>query len=67
MIIIYMAVSIVGATITALLAGSQSWVLGLLAAPFGGSLLAAAVVFALGQRHSSSREVQTIPPSVVWC
>ena len=74
MMIIYMAVSVAGATITALLAGVYNPVLGLLAAPFGGSLLAAAAAFALAWHHSfsrqiraSSRETRGIPSGVVWC
>ena len=68
MVIIYMVASIIGAIITATLLGHHSLTLGVLAAPFGGSLVAAAtavLVYAMhGLVHSKP---ETVPPGIVWC
>ena len=64
MIIIYMAASIIGGTVTAALAGQQGLLFGLLAAPLGGSLSALAVApLALGRSAKS----EGLPSGVVWC
>jgi len=64
MIIIYMAASIIGGTATAALVGQHSLLLGLLAAPLGGSLSAlAAIPLALGGLPKR----QSVPSDVVWC
>ena len=66
MIIVYMAASIIGGAATATLVGQHSLLLGLLAAPLGGSL-AALVAAPLALQGSLSRKSHAIPPEVVWC
>ena len=63
MIFIYMAASMIGGAATAALVGQHSVLLGLIAAPLGGSLsaLAAAPLAAAGSRN------EAVPPEVVWC
>jgi hypothetical protein len=65
MLIVYLVASIIGGGATAALVGQHSLLLGLLAAPLGGSLSAlAAAPFAM---HRSS-EWQALPSDdVVWC
>jgi hypothetical protein len=67
MIIFYSAVSLLGAVVTALLLGQHSLMLGLMAAPFGGSLSAAAAALILFRRSSPHLSRRTVPPGVVWC
>ena len=64
MIIVYTTASIIGGAATVALGGQHSLLLGVLAAPLGGSLVAlATALFAL--RRSS--RTQTAPPDVIWC
>ncbi len=65
MAIIYMVASIIGGGATAALVGQHSLLLGLLAAPLGGSLSALAAT-PLALRRSPKR--QALPSDdVVWC
>ena len=66
MLVLYMCASIIGGLLTALLLGAYSPIIGLLAAPLGGSFLItiAALLIAL---PSPSRKESPIPPGVVWC
>jgi len=75
MVIALMMASIVGGILTATLAGlgQQSFVVGLLSAPFGGSLLAVMVALLIAARTelrvtgTVSRRERLAPPSgVVW-
>ncbi len=68
MVIIYMVAAIIGATITASLLGQHSLILGVLAAPFGGSLVAGATAMLVFAMHGvSSSKPETVPPGIVWC
>jgi hypothetical protein len=68
MVIIYMVAAIIGTISTATLFGQHSVTLGVLAAPFGGSLVAGAAASLVYARHSLlSSERETVPPGVVWC
>jgi hypothetical protein len=66
MLLFYGFASIIGGLLTAMLLGSYSPIIGLLATPLGGSFLVAlaALVVAL---PSSTRKQSSIPPGVVWC
>ncbi len=65
MAIIYIAAALIGNGVTLLLLGPYSIWLGLLAAPFGASLvLGATAVWAA--RMGRSREAQTVPAGVIW-
>ena len=66
MLILYAAASILGGTATAALVAPHGLLLGLLAAPFGGSLAALAVA-RLALPNSSPRARKAVPPDVVWC
>jgi hypothetical protein len=66
MVIVYMAASIIGGAATFSLVGQHSLLLGLLAAPLGGSLSALAAT-SLAARSPSPRERAAVPPEVVWC
>ena len=75
MLIAYMALSILGALLTAMLVGlsQHSLLTAFLTAPIGGSLFALMVVLLLvvraeprGIHASSHREGLVVPPGVVW-
>jgi hypothetical protein len=68
MVIVYAAVSLLGALFTAMLFGQYGLLLGVFAAPFGGSLLAlAAAALAFEVQGSQFYKRDIIPPEVVWC
>lgn len=68
MVIIYMVAAIVGAITIATLLGHHSLTLGVIAAPFGGSLVAGAVAVLAYTMHSLPHsELEVVPPGVVWC
>jgi hypothetical protein len=68
MLLLYSAADLLGALVTALLLGQHSVLLGLMAAPFGGSLsIAAAAALILLRGGSPHLERKTVPPGVVWC
>ncbi len=68
MTIIYMVAAIIGAIITASLLGQHSPTLGVLTAPFGGSLVAGAIAVLICAMHGcSSSEPEVVPSGVVWC
>jgi hypothetical protein len=69
MVMVYLVAAIIGGTATVSLVGQYSFLLGLLAAPFGASLLALATALVLATvplalRRSS--KTQAIPPDVIW-
>ncbi len=65
MVIAYMVASIVGGGATAALVGQHSLLLGLLAAPLGGSLAASAAA-ALAPHRSPERHA-VLSDDVIWC
>jgi hypothetical protein len=68
MVIVYSTVSLLGGLITAMIVGQHSLPLGILAAPFGGSLSAvAAAALVFGKGGSPAREREVVPAGVVWC
>ena len=68
MVIVYSTVSLLGGLITAMTVGQHSLPLGILTAPFGGSLSAvAAAALVFGKASSLAREQEAVPPGVVWC
>ncbi len=68
MIIVYVVASVLGGLFTAMLSGQYGLLLGLFAAPFGGSLLAlAAATLAFDGQGSRSHKRDGIPPKIVWC
>ena len=74
MVVAYACLSIVGGLIAAFLFGQNNLMVGLLAAPLGGSLLVAVVAslytlasFSLRTAGSSTREASPVPSGVVWC
>jgi hypothetical protein len=75
MVIVYMALSILGAMLTAMLVGlsQHSLLAAFLTAPIGGSLFAVMVALLLVARAQSRsihalshREDLVVPPGVVW-
>ncbi len=67
MVIVYAVASLLGGLFTAMLSGQYGLLLGLFAAPFGGSLLAlAAAALAFGGQGIRSCK-RVIPPKIVWC
>jgi hypothetical protein len=67
MVVAYAFLSIVGGLITAFLFGQNNLMVGLLAAPLGGSLLVAVAAPLYTLVYSSAREACHVPPGVVWC
>ena len=67
MVIIYMVATIVGGAATAALFGQHGLLTALVAAPFGGSLMATATALFLVQRSPSSARSRDVPQGVVWC
>ncbi len=68
MVIVYSAVSLIGGLATAMIVGQHNLPLGMLAAPFGGSLsAAAAAALVFGKASSLARDPEAVPPGVVWC
>ncbi len=67
MLVVYMCVSIFGGLMAALLFSQNGLMIGLLAAPLGGSFLVAAAAVLLALTSSSSRKPHTVPHGVVWC
>ena len=64
MIIVYAATSIVGGAAATALASQQNLLLGLLAAPIGGSLSVLAVALILLCRPARR---EALPSRIVWC
>ncbi len=67
MVIIYMVASVVGGAATAALFAQDGLLTALVAAPFGGSLMATATALFLVQRIPSSARSRDVPQGVVWC
>ena len=67
MVVAYAFLAIIGGMITGFLLGQNNLMVGLLAAPLGGSLLVAVAAPLYSLVHSSSREARLVPPGVVWC
>ncbi|MPR12705.1 hypothetical protein [Microvirga tunisiensis] len=74
MVVAYAFLSIIGGLITAFLFGQNNLMVGLLAAPLGGSLLVAVAAplytlasSSLRKASSSTREASPVPSGVVWC
>ncbi len=65
MVIIYLASSLIGGAASAALIGQHSLLLGLLAAPLGGSLTAGAA--ALWAARELPLKKADIPQGVLWC
>ena len=68
MVIVYAVASLLGGLFTAMLSGQYGLLLGMFAAPFGGSLLAlAAAALAFGGQGVRSFKRDVISPEIVWC
>jgi hypothetical protein len=68
MVIVYAVASRLGGLFTAILFGQYGLMLGLFAAPFGGSLLAlSAAALAFDGQGVRSHKRDVIPPEIVWC